>query len=88
MGTSKGMAPGVILPTVPTVGSSTPTKGTRPPSTKARVVKVPRSNLSVRVKGPKIVKPKMPKDANRLSVPAHKRLRSKPFQIPKRKPVL
>lgn len=82
------MAPGVILPTVPTVGSSTPTKGSRPTSTKAGVVKVPKSALSVRVKGPKVVRPKMPKDAHRLNVPAHKRLREKPFQIPKRKPVI
>lgn len=88
MGTSKGMAPGVILPTVPSVGNSTPTKGTRAPSTKSRVVRVPKTSLSVRVKGPKVVRPAMPKDAHRLAVPAHKRLRSKPFQIPKRKPVL
>ena len=88
MASSKGMAPGVLLPTVPAMPTSSVTKGTRATSTKTRVVKVPRTTL--RVKGPKIkvARPKMPKDAHRLNVPAHKRLRSKPFQIPKRKPVI
>ena len=88
MGTSKGMAPGVILPTVPGMGTSTPTKPPRATTGKSRVVKVPTTSL--KVKGPrvKVVRPKMPKDAHRLGVPAHKRLREKPFQIPKRKPVI
>lgn len=87
-------APGVILPTVPTMPSSgAPTKAGRTTSIKGGVVKVPRvasRKGGVKLKGPKpprVVKPKMPKDANLLHVPAHKRVKSKPFTT-KLKPVI
>ena len=92
MATSK--APGVILPTVPSMPSSTPTKASRSTSMKGGVVKVPRvasRKGSVKLKGPKpprVVRPKMPKDANLLNVPKPKRVKGgKPFAI-KTKPII
>lgn len=88
-------APGVILPTVPSMPSSgKPTKGTSSRAS-TRVVKVPSIKTSRSrgaVKGPKIrVKtPKMPKDATALMVPKAKRIKNgKAFEFStKRKPVI
>ena len=88
MASSKGMAPGVLLPTVPSVGSSArPTKGTGT----SKVVKVPSMNRTTpKYRAPKIkvAKPRMPRDASALMVPKAKRVRNgKEFSI-KRKPVI
>ena len=94
MASSKGMAPTVLLPTVPSMPSKgTPTKGT---SSKAstRVVRVPGSSrrTTPKVRAPKIkvVKPKMPKDAMALTVPRAKKIKNgKAFEFgTKRKPVI
>jgi hypothetical protein len=95
MASSKGMASGVSIPTVPSMPTSSSVRPTKGTSVKGGVVKVPKSDLKVKgkVRAPKVKS--MPvdhaskmRDAHRLGVPAHKRLREKPFQIPKRKPVL
>lgn len=91
MASSKGMAPGVLLPTVPSMGNPVPTKGTKSGGS-SRVVKVPTSSVKSRVRGPKIkVKvPKMPKDATALMVPKAKRIKNgKAFEFStKRRPVI
>lgn len=91
MASSRGMAaPGVILPTVPSVGSSRPTRGT---STRAssRVVKVPtagRTTPKFRPPRIKVARPKMPKDASALMVPKAKKVKNgKEFAVG-RKPII
>lgn len=90
MASSRGMAPTVLLPTVPSMGSQTPTKGT---SSKAssRVVKVPtagRTTPKFRPPRIKVARPKMPKDANALFMPAAKRVKNGKEFSTKRKPVI
>jgi hypothetical protein len=72
MASSKGTTPGVILPTVPSVGSTASPRATKGSS---RVVHVPKVSSHTRgVKAPRVKQPRMPKDANLLFVPQHKRI--------------
>lgn len=91
MASSKGMASTVLLPTVPVMGTQAPTKGTSMKAS-SRVVKVPglTHRTTPKVKAPhiKVVKPKMPKDANRLGVPKAKRVKNGKEFSTKRKPVI
>lgn len=95
MASSRGMAPDVVLPTVPTMGSSASVRPTKGTSTRAsqRVVKVPRQSLrrtTPKVKAVKVrtVKPRTPKDAGMLHVPKAKRVRNFKEFSTKRKPVI
>lgn len=92
MASSKGMAPGVLLPTVPGMGAARPTTGTKGTSTRTKVVRVPKAKVSGRglVKGPKISvkRPKMPKDAMALHVPKAKRVKNGKEFSTKLKPVI
>jgi hypothetical protein len=91
MASSKGQAPGVLLPTVPQMPTGS-VKGTRATSTKgsSRVVKVSTARTTPKARAPKIrVKtPKMPKDALALTVPHMKKIKNgREFSV-KRKPVI
>lgn len=94
MASSKGMAPTVLLPTVPQMGSSASVRATKGTSSRAssRVVKVPKASVSGRglAKAPKIkvAKPKMPKDAMRLNVPKAKRVKNGKEFVVGRKPII
>lgn len=92
MASSKGMAPTVLLPTVPGMGATaTPTKGT---SSKAssKVVKVPglsrRTTPKAKAPHVRVVKPRMPKDASALGVPKAKRVKNGREFKTKLKPVI
>jgi len=84
-------APGVILPTVPSMPSAAkPTKGTSAKASQ-RVVKVPsvgRTEPKFRPPHIKVKTPKMPKDANALFVPKAKRVKNGKEFSTKRKPVI
>jgi hypothetical protein len=90
MASNKGMAPTVLLPTVPGMGPATPTKGTSMKAS-SRVVKVPtagRTTPKYRPPRIKVSRPKMPKDANALMVPKAKKVKNgKEFAVG-RKPVI
>ena len=86
-------APGVILPTVPSMGSSAavrPTKGTRGGSKTVSIPRVGGGRTTPKVKAPhiRVSKPKMPKDASALNVPKAKRIRNGKAFSTKRKPVI
>lgn len=90
MASSRGMAPTVLLPTVPAMGSQTPTKGTSMKAS-SRVVKVPGAGRTTpKLKAPKIkvAKPRMPKDAMALRVPKAKRIKNSKEFTTKLKPVI
>jgi hypothetical protein len=94
MASSRGMAPTVLLPTVPSMPTGAAPRATKGTSTKAssRVVKVPglSHRTTPKLKAPhiRVAKPKMPKDALLLGVPKAKRVKNGKEFSTKRKPII